>query len=156
MLDLCANSAVLAEFHLRVNVRAPRVWNTPPANLQTWFINAFLLGLNAVQTGWLNCCLFLYCGCLFLLFPWMLSFKYICITDLIVHLEIHCHFNVVTLFFPYCIEEIDTWSAAISMRARTETHTNVPSHTPKGAHRKVTRGSTKPNEENPACATAMR
>lgn len=46
MLGLCANSAVLAEFHLRVNVRAPCVWNAPPANLQPWFINGFVLGLN--------------------------------------------------------------------------------------------------------------
>lgn len=44
-------------------------------------------------------------------------------------LEIHCHFNVVTLFSPYCIEEINTRSAAICMHARTETHTNTLLHT---------------------------
>lgn len=61
MLGLCANSAVLSEFHLRVNVRAPCVWNRPLANLQTWFINGFLLGWNAVKARWLNCCLFFFC-----------------------------------------------------------------------------------------------
>lgn len=55
----CANSAVLAEFHLRVNVRAPHVWNAPPAGcLQTWFINGFLFGLNTVRGEGVNsCCL---------------------------------------------------------------------------------------------------
>ena len=47
------------------------------------------------------------------------------------HLEIRCHFNVVTLFSPYCIEEINTWSAAICMHARTETHTSTRAHTEK-------------------------
>lgn len=50
------------------------------------------------------------------------------------HLEIRCHFNVVALFSPYCIVEIDTWSAAICMHARTETHTNTAVHTWKDTH----------------------
>lgn len=68
MLGLCANSAVLSEFHLRVNVRAPRVWNRPLANLQTWFINGFLLGWNAVKARWLNCRLlfFIWHSCVYL------------------------------------------------------------------------------------------
>lgn len=53
---------------------------------------------------------------------------------LIMHLEIHCHFNVVTLFSPYCIEEINTWSGAISMHVHTETHTNSPPRTHRMTH----------------------
>ena len=82
------------------------------------------------------------------------------VLDLIVRLEIHCNFNAVTLFSPYCIEEINIWSAAICMHARTDTCTNTPSlflsHTHTHRHTPVRFGSTKPNKENTTCATAMR
>lgn len=42
------------------------------------------------------------------------------VLDIIMCLEIHCHFNAVTLFSPYCIEEINTQSAAICVHAHTD------------------------------------
>lgn len=79
------------------------------------------MGWNAAMPRWLNCCFFL-SSCLFF-FPLLpLGLSDTSVLDLIIHLEILCHFNVVTLFSPYCIEEINRWSAAICIHARTDLH----------------------------------
>lgn len=54
------------------------------------------------------------------------------VLDIIMCLEIHCHFNAVTLFSPYCIEEINTPSVAI--RAHRLTKLDQPNLTRKIQH----------------------
>ena len=73
MLGLCANSAVLAEFHLRVNVRAPRVWNAPPATSNHDLLMDLCWVKTLVGARWLNCCLVFFLMLFYLFFVLMPS-----------------------------------------------------------------------------------